>query len=306
MCDIWKDKRRQEISTAEVREWASEWKELGVHRIVLSGGEALMHSDLWSLCEPLTEAGISLTLLSTGLLLSRDAERIAHVMGDVIVSLDGPRHVHDAIRSIPRAYDRLAEGVAAVRAIRPDFPISARCTVQRQNFRCLSGTVSAAHDLGLDRISFLAADVSTEAFNRPSGWDAPKVASIAVPREDLPELRRALETLERDFAADFGSGFIVESPDRLRKRLLEYFGALVGEGDFPKNVCNAPWVSSVIEADGTVRPCFFHAPLGNIRAAGSLSAVLDSPSARAFRRDLDVGTNPICKTCVCTLNLKTT
>src|SRR3712207_8082535 len=33
---------------------------------------------------------------------------------DVIVSLDGPREIHDQIRRIPRAFDRLAEGVAAL------------------------------------------------------------------------------------------------------------------------------------------------------------------------------------------------
>jgi radical SAM protein with 4Fe4S-binding SPASM domain len=67
-------------------------------------------------------------------------------------------------------------------------------------------------------------------------------------------------------------------------------------------VCNAPWVSSVVEADGTVRPCFFHKSLGSIRDE-SLEDVLNSPTAIAFRRQLDVKSDPICKTCVCTLSL---
>ena len=36
---------------------------------------------------------------------------------EVIVSLDGSRARHDAIRNIPGAYDKLAEGVAVVRAM---------------------------------------------------------------------------------------------------------------------------------------------------------------------------------------------
>jgi radical SAM protein with 4Fe4S-binding SPASM domain len=60
----------------------------------------------------------------------------------------------------------------------------------------------------------------------------------------------------------------------------------------------------VIEADGTVRPCFFHAPLGNIRDAGSLGAVLNSPAARAWRRQLDVQKDETCRRCVCTLTLR--
>ena len=81
-----------------------------------------------------------------------------------------------------------------------------------------------------------------------------------------------------------------------------YYAALNGLGEFPATVCNAPWVSSVVEADGTVRPCFFHAPLGNVHDA-PLEQILNAPQAVEFRRTLDVKENPICKTCVCTLSM---
>ncbi|MBV9578165.1 MAG: SPASM domain-containing protein, partial [Chloroflexi bacterium] len=51
-----------------------------------------------------------------------------------------------------------------------------------------------------------------------------------------------------------------------------------------------------------VRPCFFHNALGNIHER-PLDAILNSPEAVAFRHDLDVKTNPVCKVCVCTLSL---
>ena len=59
---------------------------------------------------------------------------------------------------------------------------------------------------------------------------------------------------------------------------------------------------SVIEADGSVRPCFFHSKLGNIRDT-SLSDLINSPDSISFRKDLDTAANPICKKCVCSLNL---
>ncbi|MGH7451506.1 MAG: SPASM domain-containing protein, partial [bacterium] len=86
------------------------------------------------------------------------------------------------------------------------------------------------------------------------------------------------------------------------RRLPQYFAAINGMGDFPENHCNAPWVSTVIEADGTVRPCFFHRPLGNIHVR-PLEAILNSDEAMAFRRQLDMKTDPICRQCVCTLYL---
>lgn len=301
MCDIWRDTAKRELGAAEVARWTGEWRRLGVRQVVLSGGEALLHSDLWTICEGLRQAGISITLLSTGLLLSRDAARVARYCAEVIVSLDGPEAVHDRIRNLPRAYQKLAAGVAALRALAPTLPITGRCTVQRLNFRDLRATAAAARELGLDRLSFLAADVSTDAFNRPLPWEPGRVAEVALAAAELPELAAELDALERERPDDFASGFLLETPDKLRRRLYDYYAALCGQGDFPANRCNAPWVSTVIEADGTVRPCFFQPPLGNLRQAESLAAVLDSPRARAWRRGLDVATDPICRKCVCTL-----
>jgi MoaA/NifB/PqqE/SkfB family radical SAM enzyme len=164
--------------------------------------------------------------------------------------------------------------------------------------------VAAARSLGLDRISFLAADVSSDAFNRPDGWDGERVAQVALDRSDLPLLAAELEAMERDCAAEFASGFIAESPAKLRRRLGQYYSALLGEGDFAPNDCNAPWVSSVIESDGTVRPCFFQPALGNIFSGQSLGAILNSDEAVAWRQGLDVRRDAICRKCVCTLSLK--
>ena len=110
-----------------------------------------------------------------------------------------------------------------------------------------------------------------------------------------------MERLISDCAADFASGFIAESPEKLR-RLPRYYRAIDGDGAFPETVCNAPWVSTVVEADGTVRPCFFHHALGNLHEQ-PLEAILNSADAIDFRRRLDVRRDPICRKCVCTLQL---
>jgi Fe-coproporphyrin III synthase len=304
MCDIWRVTTREELSAADVAGWLAEWQRLGVRRVLLSGGEALLHSHLWEMCDHLRAAGIGITILSTGLLLRRHAANLVRRCDDVVVSLDGPRETHNHIRNIPRAYERLAEGVAAVKAADPRVAVSARCTVQRANFTQLRATVAAAHELGLDRVSFLAADVSSEAFNRPGGWDEQRTTSVALEPEDLPLLQTEIDALEQECAADFASGYIAESPLKLRRRLGQYYAALLGQADFFPNACNAPWVSSVIESDGTVRPCFFQPPLGNIYQAGSLDAILNTPEAISWRQGLDPQRDAICRKCVCTLSLR--
>lgn len=307
MCDIWRSSTREEISPDVIAAQLGEWQRLGVERVVLSGGEALMHSRLWELCAQLKCASIGITLLSTGLLLKHHARNVVEYCDDVVVSLDGPQATHDAIRNVPRAYERLAQGVAAVSAAAEargvTVSLSARCTVQKRNYQQLRAVVRAAHALGLTRISFLAADVSSDAFNRPSGWEDERIAQVALTAQDLPLLSAELGELELEHAADFESGFIAESAFKLRRRLYQYYAALCGFGEFHPNQCNAPWVSTVIEADGTVRPCFFQPPLGNLYRSDGLLSILNSPESRDWRAGLDMTRDAICRRCVCTLSL---
>jgi Fe-coproporphyrin III synthase len=304
MCDIWQANAvKNELTREDLEHQMPSLRSLHVQRIVLSGGEALMHQNLWLLCELLRELhpDLQITLLSTGLLLKVFANDIVKWCDEVIVSIDGSREYHNAVRRVPRAFERLAEGIAALRVARPSFPVSARCVLQRTNFRDLPNIITTAHEIGLDRISFMAADVSSTAFNRPEPWQEPRVSEVALDPAETQAFAAVVEDVIQRFGDDFESKFISESPDKLR-RLPRYYAALNGLGEPPTTVCNAPWVSSVVEADGTVRPCFFHKSLGNIHEQPLLD-ILNSPDAVAFRRDLDVTTNPICKVCVCTLSL---
>ena len=64
---------------------------LGVEWVVLTGGEALMHSHLWAIIDRLRTLPIRITLLSSGLLLlERYASDITKSLDDVIVSLRRP------------------------------------------------------------------------------------------------------------------------------------------------------------------------------------------------------------------------
>ena len=299
MCDIWKLDAVQEITPDELERHATELEALATEWVVFSGGEPLMHSDLFRLSRRLRASGMRTTILTTGLLVERRAEAIVDAIDDVIVSLDGPPEVHDRIRRVPRAFELLAAGVRALRARRPGFPVAARCTVQRENHARLRDTVAAARELGLRSISFLAADLTSSAFNRPGGWPAARADEVAPDGDQIVELEREIERLAREEA---GNGFVLETPEKLR-RIARHFRAHLGlvEPEAPR--CNAPWVSAVVESDGTVRPCFFHRAIGNARER-PLREVLNGAEALAFRAGLDVASDPTCRRCVCSLYLE--
>jgi MoaA/NifB/PqqE/SkfB family radical SAM enzyme len=302
MCDIWQANAiKRELTRDDLEPHLADLRRLHVQRFVLSGGEALMHSNLWLLCEMLRGLDSKITLLSTGLLLETHAQNVVRLCDEVIVSVDGSRDVHNSIRRIPSAFERMAKGIAALREQRAGFPVSGRCVLQRSNFRDLPNIIDAAHEIGLDRISFMSVDVSSTAFNRPVPWEEPRVAEVALSASETVEFHALVESTIRSYEQDFACGFISENPDKLR-RLPRYFAALNGMGEFPTTVCNAPWVSTVIEANGDVRPCFFHPPLGNIRQQ-PLESILNAPASVAFRKQLDVQQDTTCKACVCTLQL---
>ena len=302
MCDIWRANRNAEEITAEqLAPHIDAIRKLNVQQVVLSGGEALMHRNLWALCAMLRPLDVKITLLSTGILLKKYAAEVVQWADEVIVSLDGSPTVHDAIRRVPNAYDKLAAGIAAVRDHNPAFRITARCVLQKENFRDLAHIIDTAHVLNLNQISFLPADTSSEAFNRPGAWDDERVADVSLSREQIAEFSAILNGVIATHADDFAGGFIAESPAKLR-RIPHYYAAVNRDGAYPLVQCNAPWVSAVVEADGTVRPCFFHKSLGNINDA-PLDALLNAPQAVQFRRGLDVASNPTCQKCVCSLSL---
>jgi Fe-coproporphyrin III synthase len=296
MCDIWKLDTAEEISDVELERHLSSIAGFGVESIVFSGGEPLMHSDLFRLAALARSRGIRTTLLSTGLLLERNAGRVVESIDDVIVSLDGPAPVHDAIRRVHGAFQLLEKGVRALHHLRSDFPVAARCTVQRANHAHLRATCDAARTLGLRSISFLAADLTSGAFNRGDGWPAERQAAVAPSVEEIPRLENEIEAL---IAQEGAQGFVLESPEKLR-RVVRHFRAYRGLSDAVSPRCNAPWISAVLESDGTVRPCFFHPPIGNARAEG-LAEVLNGPRAIAFRSALRIEENPVCRRCVCSL-----
>jgi len=298
MCDIWKSPDAAEISARDLERHMVSLEGMGVEWVVFSGGEPLMHSDLFRLCALLRKRRIRVTILSTGLLLERNAAAVVADADDVIVSLDGPRDVHDRIRRVNGAFDRLAAGVHSIRTQREDFPISARCTVQRLNHAALRETVAVAKRIGLDGISFLAADLASTAFNRLAVWDPDRQMEVGLDRAQVIALESEIDGLALD--GDCGK-FVAESPEKLR-RIVRHFRAHLGEVQPVAPRCNAPWVSAAVEADGTVRPCFFHPPIGKVDQRTTLGDVLNSEEAVRFRGSLDVASNPICRRCVCSLN----
>jgi len=302
MCDIWKGNAHpKQLKEKDIAALLVSLKKLRTKQVLLSGGEALLHPAFYELCRLLKLQGLHITLLSTGLTLQRHAAELPKYVDDLIVSLDGDEALHDEIRNIRGAYAKMKEGIRLIRTHYPSFPIRSRTVIHRLNYRAWPAIIQSARELGIDQVSFLPADVSSTAFNRDIPWNEERQYDLLIDQEALPQLAEITETLIAQHAADFTNHFIAESPNKLRQ-IHGYYGAMQGLNAFPYRKCNAPWVSSVIEPDGNVKPCFFHDTIGNIHEQ-PFRDIVNSDKAIQFRKQLNTTMNDTCMKCVCSLHL---
>ena len=314
-CDIWRSPRRN-MRPALIDALVSEVRALGIRWVVLSGGEAMQHPEWHTIARRFRQEGARVLLLTNGLLVKKQAAEVIASVDELIVSLDGgTAATYDAIRGVD-AFDLVLEGIRAVRAA--GLPVTTRTTVQRANFREIPQIIDAARAADVNHISFLTVDVSNPFAFGPrftadaalplvGGMGAPAPAehgppAAALTAEDVTALEQVLSEVETRYADDFASGRIAESPEKLR-RMVDYFGAILGQSDYPYVRCNAPHISAVVEVDGRLRPCYFLPSVGRLNpsAATPLRDTINTSDAAALRRAYRAGERAECERCVCPL-----
>ncbi|MCC7445872.1 MAG: radical SAM protein [Anaerolineae bacterium] len=302
-CDIWKLPRRN-MDMALVERLAAEFPKLGVRQVVLSGGEAMQHPEWPRIAQLFRAAGAKVILLTNGIALKKQAEQVIETIDTLTVSLDGATpETYRAIRGVD-ALPVILEGITVIAAA--GVTVTTRTTVQRANFRELPQIVEVAKQAGVRQISFLPVDVSNSvAFGPRFDANGVPLAAIHAPpgpalaRNDLPEFEKVLDCLDELYAEDFSTGRIAESPEKLR-RLHHYFAAVHGLEPFDGPRCNAPHISTVIEVDGTLRPCYFLPEMGKLEDR-PLSAAINTPRALELRKAYRMGERDECERCVCPL-----
>jgi MoaA/NifB/PqqE/SkfB family radical SAM enzyme len=261
----------------------------GAREALLTGGEPLISPDLWPVAERLARGHARLMLATNGMQLELHSERVARLFHEVYVSLDGASAVsHDALRGAP-AFERVRRGVAALRSRASGPLVIARSTLHAGNLETFEEIVAAARDAGFHHVSFLPLDASSAAF----GGDAAARHALVPSAAQVAGFEATIDRLAG--ARALADGFVLEPADKLR-RIARHLRASGGGAAFERPECDAPWWSSVVEADGAVRPCFFHAAVGHAR--DGLISVRRSPAYGAALAAIREP-NPTCAACVC-------
>ena len=270
--------------------------------VAFTGGEPLLAGRLPDRVAAATRMGFPTVLTTNGTALERFADELVTArLGTLVLSLDGPRHVHDALRGVPGTFDRAIRGLRAVLAARRrrhrSLPrVQINTTITGATAATLPTVARIALDEGVPRIVYShlwfwtreAADTHnrlhgelcrTEPQNL-GGLDGLDPVALAARveetrRMDIPVLRQFLPDLDAE---------------RIR-RYYEEPTTNVGP-----SVCRSPWVTLRVLPDGQALPCL-DCHVGDLRRE-SLSAVWNGPRFRRFRRRLlRGGLFPACMRC---------
>lgn len=305
-CDIWRNPRRN-MDMALVDSLVDAVQALGVRWILLSGGEVMQHPHWAEIAQRFRQVGVYVMMLTNGLLVRKQATQIIESVDELIVSLDGATpETYAAIRGVD-ALPRILDGISAVRAA--GVRVITRTTLQRGNLHEFLALLSLGVSLDVSAMSFLTVDVSNEwAFGARQDIDpqlvilpvnSPPSVSYAPTLAQVEQFERDIDTAAIQHAPLFATQRIAESVDKLH-RMARYFKGLHGVTHFEPPRCNAPHISTVIEVDGTVRPCYFLPDYGKL-GAQTLLEVLNSDAGLALRRAYRTGQRAECERCVCPL-----
>lgn len=298
----WPREPQEPAPALTIREWQALVAELLKSRcsFYLTGGEPLLSENTLPIIAAIKAGGAYVSLNTNGVLLAKRAdELVACGLDKIILSLDGPREIHDAVRG--PSFDALAAGVAAVREAqgrrgRKTPVMRAQCVISPHNVSHLHETAKAVKALGLSEIRFQhlmfvtdrAACQVAEFLKQGSARVRFSSLLLAPGALDVDVLRSQLALLQGERGIQIG----FEPPLKPADLPAYYNEAAQGL----HKGCLSPWRRIVVSPQGDVGPCQ-GISLGRYPGEAALE-IWNGPTFRSFRKQLiENGLFAFCSRC---------
>lgn len=257
MCDRWKwaeeDSGASDVlGTRVLFNLFDEFANIGVERVLLTGGEPLIRRDFGALIGRISDLRMSTTIFTNGTLMDRErAWTLAAASAVVCFSVDGLAEAHDKIRGVPGTFDKAFKGIQNLIQARREGhfrgSVTISFTVQKSNIDDVVPMLSVANEVGVDAVTY------NLVHGKPG---------MAPDERDLERLKKDLGSL-RGLAAYYKTsvvvGEILQAFVKGEIPLSDVKAGLPSLGLF-RNVpvpCLAAYTTSFIDGFGRVFPCCF-------------------------------------------------
>ena len=252
--------------------------------IVFTGGEPLSRRDA---LEIITYAARKRRchIVTNGTMITPDVAKALVNSGvmSVGISLDGDRELHDSVRGVPGAFDRVMRATKEVQRVRAvngrKWPLlNIKTVICHSNVDCLHRVVDLAEEVQADFCTFQMMNNSVYLSGLTQNDDLSLYAARPDQVEDfdVDALKRELAALVRPRDEKPVIRFIPNpSPDEY---VMHYSNCFDPGGYF----CQTPWATVNISAFGDVFPCLNYR-IGSLRT-DSLVKLWNGDRYRAFRQ----------------------
>ena len=273
------------------------------------GGEPMMYPDIMEVLGHINSRGHRCALITNGTLLEKHAEDLVRMdLDSIMISLDGPREIHDEIRGLAGTFDRMSAGIEAIRherrkRMKATPVLVLLMTITTTNARSIGQTLEVADGLGADfagiyfswftnqKIGDAHTSFMQQRFSvTPTAWRGYLSDAAEMDVEGLiQEIRRV-----RRMGLKLPYLFV---PDLTESQIRRYFSDPAHT--FGHRRCYSPWYVVEIGPNGDVATCRDYPDYicGNIQEE-PLPKIFNGPRYRRFRRVLkECGLLPICGRC---------
>jgi radical SAM protein with 4Fe4S-binding SPASM domain len=274
------------------------------------GGEPFLYPGLFDFTDRIKRNKSILSVVTNATFLAEQAKEVVDQQWDVLMfSLDGPEAIHDEIRGRKGTFQKVAEGIEAVRKYKRDTKkslpwIMALVTISVDNATWLDKIFEVGEQLNLDcmiiyyswftneKIGYAHTRIMQQKLGvTPTKWRG----YLFNHNVDTSAL---LESLQRIRSRKWKFGYLFIPDLKKDEQIVEYYknpGKFFGYGP-----CISPWFVTEVMPNGDVAPCRDYPDYitGNLMEQ-SIFEIWNGERYRKFRQALkdNGGTFPICARC---------
>jgi len=143
-----------ELSTDFIKESMEDLRSFGVPVLILSGGEPMLHPDIFEISDYAKNLGFYVGLSTNGTLIDHsNIQKIVDADYNYVgISIDGMRETHDKFRCKEGAFDEAMNGIRL--CLKQGIKVGLRFTMTQDNYKELPDLLQLMEDEGIDKFYF--------------------------------------------------------------------------------------------------------------------------------------------------------
>lgn len=113
ICKLIEDKIQHELSLVQIKGLINQCADMKVKVFTIHGGEPLLYPNIFKISKYAKDKGMLVNFVTNGTLINEAiAKKIIDAgINHITFSLDGPKAIHDDIRSVPGTFNKLIKGI---------------------------------------------------------------------------------------------------------------------------------------------------------------------------------------------------